>query len=314
MRWWHSRSAQFEETADERFRGTRFFILPPGMVPVPRTSPIRARKRTPWHPKPEDHIVDRTGGRDWFGTHLTLQPQRQHKPASYGIAGIVHITVSVGFIALVLLREGQSNPPIRQPFMVPVLLSLPSASKLFPPPAAPAQATPSRSAPPPAAPLGAAPAAVDEPISSAPVQIPDTVKPEPQAGPVGLPTGVESGIPGGVSGGVAGAPPDGGGQAANGAASGPLRMGPGIEPPRKIKDVKAVYPEGSLIGRLRGTVVIEATIGTDGKVHEAKVLRSIAGLDQAALDAVRQWEFEPARLNGAPVAVIMTVTVSFAIV
>jgi protein TonB len=93
-----------------------------------------------------------------------------------------------------------------------------------------------------------------------------------------------------------------------------VRLGPGIDPPRKIKDVKAIYPAGSLSGRLRGTVVIEATIGTDGKVYDARVVRSIAGLDQAALDAVRQWEFEPARLNGAAVAVIMTVTVSFAII
>ena len=43
------------------------------------------------------------------------------------------------------------------------------------------------------------------------------------------------------------------------------------------------------------------------------MLRSVAGLDQGALDAVRQWEFEPARLDDKPVAVIMTVTVPFAV-
>ncbi len=315
MRLWPSRSAQIEETEDDRFLGTRFFILAPGMVPVHRTSPVPVRKRTPWHPKPdEDHVIDRTGGRDWFGAHLTIEAQRQHKPATYGLAGIVHVGISVGFVALMLLRGESSNPEIHQPFMIPVLLSLPSASKLFAPAPAPPSSTKQTAAPPAAPPLAAAPAEVDETVASAPVQAPDGVKPEPEVGIPGVPEGVEAGTPGGVTGGVAGGQLDGTAQIPKGPATGAVRLGPGIEPPKKIKDVKAVYPQGSLTGRLRGTVVIEATIGTDGRVYEARVLRSIAGLDQAALDAVRQWEFEPARLDGAPVAVIMTVTVTFAII
>jgi protein TonB len=58
-------------------------------------------------------------------------------------------------------------------------------------------------------------------------------------------------------------------------------------------------------------VIIEATIGGDGKVIAAKVLRSVPMLDEAALDAVRQWEFTPTLLNGAPVPIVMTVTVNF---
>jgi periplasmic protein TonB len=58
-------------------------------------------------------------------------------------------------------------------------------------------------------------------------------------------------------------------------------------------------------------VIIEATIGPSGKVTDAKVLRSIPLLDNAALEAVRQWEFTPTLLNGVPVPVIMTVTVQF---
>ena len=54
-----------------------------------------------------------------------------------------------------------------------------------------------------------------------------------------------------------------------------------------------------------------ATIGADGRVKDAKVLRSIPLLDQAALDAVKQWQFTPTLLNGVPVPVIMTVTVNF---
>ena len=63
--------------------------------------------------------------------------------------------------------------------------------------------------------------------------------------------------------------------------------------------------------RVSGVVIIEATIGTDGRVKDAKVLRSIPLLDQAALDAVKQWQYSPTLLNGVPVSVIMTVTVNF---
>ena len=60
-----------------------------------------------------------------------------------------------------------------------------------------------------------------------------------------------------------------------------------------------------------GVVTIEATIGPDGKVIDAKVVRSVPLLDQAALDAVRQWEYTPTLLNGVPVPVVVTVTINF---
>ena len=61
----------------------------------------------------------------------------------------------------------------------------------------------------------------------------------------------------------------------------------------------------------QGVVILEATIGADGKVKDVRVLRSIPLLDQAAIDAVRQWEYTPTLLNNVPVPVIMTVTVQF---
>jgi protein TonB len=64
---------------------------------------------------------------------------------------------------------------------------------------------------------------------------------------------------------------------------------------------------------VRGAVVIDITIGTDGKVQEAKVVQSVPRLDQAALQAVRQWEYEPTRVNAALVALMMTVIITFAI-
>lgn len=65
--------------------------------------------------------------------------------------------------------------------------------------------------------------------------------------------------------------------------------------------------------RVQGIVIIEATIGPDGAVDDAKLLRSIPLLDEAALEAVRQWEFTPTLLNGVAVPVIMTVTVNFSL-
>jgi protein TonB len=93
--------------------------------------------------------------------------------------------------------------------------------------------------------------------------------------------------------------------------SAPVRVGGNIKAPVKTKDVRPVYPAIAQSARVQGIVIIEATIGPTGKVTDAKVLRSIPLLDNAALDAVRQWQFTPTLLNGVPVPVIMTVTVQF---
>jgi TonB family protein len=91
----------------------------------------------------------------------------------------------------------------------------------------------------------------------------------------------------------------------------PVRIGGQIGEPKKIKHVAPAYPDIALSARVQGIVIVEAVIGTDGRVVEAKVLRPVALLDQAALDAVYQWEFTPTLLEGVPVPVIMTVTVNF---
>ena len=91
----------------------------------------------------------------------------------------------------------------------------------------------------------------------------------------------------------------------------PLRIGGKIQAPKKIKDVPPVYPAIAQSARVSGAVTIEATIGPDGKVIDARVVRSIPLLDQAALDAVRQWEYLPTLLNGVPVPVLVTVTINF---
>jgi protein TonB len=92
-----------------------------------------------------------------------------------------------------------------------------------------------------------------------------------------------------------------------------MRIGGAIGPPKKIKDVKPLYPQIAVFQQARGTVVIEITIGTDGKVQEARIVHSVPQLDQAAVEAVRQWEYEPTRVNGVLVALAMTVIVNFTI-
>ena len=72
-----------------------------------------------------------------------------------------------------------------------------------------------------------------------------------------------------------------------------------------------MYPAIAQSARVQGNVVLEATIGTDGRVRDVRVMQSIPLLDLAAINAVRQWEFEPTLLNGQPTAIIMSVTINF---
>jgi TonB family protein len=98
---------------------------------------------------------------------------------------------------------------------------------------------------------------------------------------------------------------------APGSEMAPVRVGGNVKVPTKLKDVRPDYPSDAMAARIEGVVIIEAVISTDGRVSNARVLRSIPQLDDAAVAAVRQWEFTQTLLNGVPVPVIMTVTVNF---
>ena len=91
----------------------------------------------------------------------------------------------------------------------------------------------------------------------------------------------------------------------------PVRVGGNVKTPTKIQDVRPVYPQEALDAQVSGLVILEAIIDTQGNVRTARVLRSIPMLDEAALQAVRQWRFTPTVLDGVAVPVIMTVTVNF---
>lgn len=83
--------------------------------------------------------------------------------------------------------------------------------------------------------------------------------------------------------------------------------------PRKIRHVDPIYPEGARQEWIDGMVVLEILIDEGGGVEDARVVRSIGLLDQAALDAVRQWRFTPTLIDDMPVKVILTVKVDFAL-
>ncbi len=93
----------------------------------------------------------------------------------------------------------------------------------------------------------------------------------------------------------------------------PLRVGGDLPPPRKVLNVPPRYPADALAARISGLVIIRAVIDASGAVTDARVVSGVPLLDDAALEAVRQWRYEPARLNGEPVPVVMTVTVNFSL-
>jgi TonB family protein len=92
-----------------------------------------------------------------------------------------------------------------------------------------------------------------------------------------------------------------------------IRVGGQVLAPQKVTHVSPVYPPIAQSARVQGVVIVEAIIDREGRVGYVRILRSIPLLDQAALDAVKQWEFTPTHLNGSPVPVIMTATVQFSL-
>ena len=93
--------------------------------------------------------------------------------------------------------------------------------------------------------------------------------------------------------------------------AGPLRVGNDLPVPRKVKDVRPVYPPDALTTRAQGVVVLDATIDAGGKVTATRVIRSVPALDGAAVAAVREWEFTPTVVDGRAVPIIMTLSVGF---
>ena len=100
--------------------------------------------------------------------------------------------------------------------------------------------------------------------------------------------------------------------AGGGTGGGPYRPGSGIEPPRLLREVKAEYTDEARRRNLTGDVLLEIVVTRDGTVGDVTVIKGLGGgLDQRAVNAVRQWRFAPARRRGEPVDVLVEVAVEF---
>jgi protein TonB len=294
---------------------TRTILLPPDIVAVQPRSPSRVRKRTPWHPQPDGTTATaRPGDRDWFSDRLFVEGERHHVRLGLGTSITLHTCSGIALTVLLWTTPLQQVAMTKAPRLVmPVSLTMP----LDVPPSFAARSTVHRMETTQKVPKSTPPAAPPLPVNmdrAAPLEAPVGYASDDEAGPDGsgppdVVGGVEDGLPGGVPGGVSG------GTAALSvpAEEGPLHAGRDVKAPQKVKDVRPNFPPAAMAARVRGTVVVEATIGPDGRVQSTKLLQSIPVLDEAALDAIRQWEYVPTFVSGKAVAVVVTVTIQFAL-
>lgn len=126
----------------------------------------------------------------------------------------------------------------------------------------------------------------------------------------GVGGGVEGGVEGGVAGGVWKEEME---RKLKEFEKGAVPCKDDIQPPKLIKVVDPVYPEEARKQGIEGIVILSAKTDEDGKVIDAMVLRSVPGLDEAAIAAVKQWVYEPLILEGKAVKALFTVTVRFSL-
>jgi TonB family protein len=125
---------------------------------------------------------------------------------------------------------------------------------------------------------------------------------------------VSGGVAGGVSGGIPTRQYDRTGFQKELESCQASSTGGRVRPPRKIKDVRPIYPANLRESQTSGKVGLKATIAVDGTVRDVQVVKSVhPDLDNAAIEAVRQWLFDGTLLNCAPVEVTMNVSIDFGV-
>jgi protein TonB len=233
--------------------------------------------------------------RDLFRDVAVRPPSVRSRRSPVVVASIaVHVIIVIAFlVATAIAPDILPTPREALAFYEPARLI---DIELPPPPPAPRQVT----APP------------DVPAVSpdaAPVVAPTSITPETWSPAVERSSDVVNGVVDGVgvNVGVPDAPP----APVITTLPPPVRLHSGIKPPQKTVNVTPVYPELARITKVEGMVILEAVIDASGSVTSARVLRGHPLLDRAALDAVQQWRFTPATLNGEAIPVVMTVTVQF---
>jgi len=133
------------------------------------------------------------------------------------------------------------------------------------------------------------------------------------SGPPSNGTGSGGGIGSGSGGGVgSGEGPGVGPGHGGGIGGGVFRVGGGVSAPRALFSPDPEYSEEARKAKFQGTCVLWLVVGPDGRPRDIRVTRSLGlGLDEKAIEAVKQWKFEPALKDGKPVAVEINVEVSF---
>lgn len=133
----------------------------------------------------------------------------------------------------------------------------------------------------------------------------------------GVPGGVPGGAPGGVIGGIIGSvptaapPPPPVKEAPKPATPQRIRVGGNVQAANLIRKIAPTYPPLAKQARVQGTVRLNAVIGKDGSIQNLNVVSGHPLLVNAALEAVRQWQYKPTLLNGEPVEVVTTIDVNF---
>ena len=132
-------------------------------------------------------------------------------------------------------------------------------------------------------------------------------------GPPSNGTGSGGGIGSGSGGGVgSGRGPGVGPGWGGGIGGGVYRVGGGVTTPRLIYGPEPEFSEEARKAKYQGTVVLQVVVGPEGRTHDIRVAQSLGmGLDENAIEAIRQWKFEPSRKDGVPVAVLVDIEVNF---
>jgi protein TonB len=252
-----------------------------------------------WKPKlPGDHGKEAT----MFQDALFLPDRHwRAKAAALPLAALIHVVALTLLVTVPLLREGDvPQVDISDVIVVPALPATP-----LPPPKARTGNPGARLR------TKRAVVASAEAWRVSPVAVPEGITEE------GLGAGgADFGIPGGVDYGAGeGLPVDLLGADLYdlvGKPAEPAVLAVGdVKPPRLVRRIEPGYPELARIARVEGVVILEATTDIYGRVAAVRVLRSLSLLDAAAIDAVRQWVYEPLLVNGRPRPVTFTVTVRF---
>jgi protein TonB len=261
----------------------------------PAEGPHPARDEVPsLGPELEIHTLD----------ELMSDVRRRRGPVGTAASVLAHVVLVGGVVVIPLFMD---TPLPETTGAVRAFLASPL--ELAPPPPPPPPPAPSVR---PAAKVEAPPVERADGFV-APIKTPAEIIPEAgldlgiEGGVFG---GVDGGVPGGVVGGIIGGLPEAPPPAP---ALKPIRVGGRVQEPRKLRSVNPIYPEAARDARIEGVVILECLISPQGRVSEIKVLRGVPLLEEAAVDAVRQWVYTPTLMDGVPVPVLLTVTVHFGI-